>query len=156
MAIKKASRSDDRPNETVKNKLTRKISEVLPEYRIKHDPSILPLTVPGTFYEDGKPQTFRETPADRRWLETIPARRGRRISGIRASLHIHSSTHLGFSGVGMGLRRELLKIPGVLKWQTGDEEFSVIFPDALVQEVADAVSAYRKRRPNKSVPVSEK
>jgi hypothetical protein len=83
----------------------------------------------------------------------IPCRKGGRFGEKRrAHIYAHSRTHYGFSGVGMRLRRALLAIPGVEKWQTGDEEFSVIFPAALFDAVAGLVKPLASRKaPEKAV-----
>lgn len=86
--------------------------------------------------------------SEKRYLRVIECRKGRKISGLKANLFIHSNTHVGFIGVGTALRRQLLTVEGVISHQTGDEEFSVIFPTETLEKVSGIVSPYLKRRAN--------
>jgi hypothetical protein len=73
----------------------------------------------------------------------IPCRIGGEIAGERAHLYRWGRGMVAFCGVGTKLRRKLLSIPGVMPWQTGDEEFSVRFPDSASQVVAKVVKPVR-------------
>lgn len=83
---------------------------------------------------------------DNEWLYIIPCKRGGKISGLKANIYSHSNTELGFIGAGVGLRRELLKLDGVRSHQVGDKEFSVVFPNALLDAVSGVVGARPKRK----------
>lgn len=74
----------------------------------------------------------------RRAVEPVPYKR-------KAHIYFHGKGTLGFSGCGAKLRRELLAVPGVRKHQTGDVEFSVLFPISAFAAVAAIVKPYRKR-----------
>jgi hypothetical protein len=88
-------------------------------------------------------------PVDRIWV--IPCRKGRRFGDLRAHIYHHGRGLFGYTGVGSGLRRAVLAVPGVRMWQNGDEEFSVIFPEDRFEAVAAVVQPYRKRRTLKNV-----
>ncbi len=87
---------------------------------------------------------------DRDWLYTIPCRRGGKISGIKSNIYQHGHQRLGFIGMGVKLRRELLKIEGVTSHQRGDKEFSVVFDASVFPLVAKVVEPRLKRRAAKS------
>ena len=101
-------------------------------YRVKMDPA----------YEAETEFAAVERP----FLRVIPCKRGGKVSDQRANIYVHSGTHAGFIGKGVGLRRELLALDGVTPWQTGDQEFSVIFPLEMTAEVAGVVKAIRRRQ----------
>jgi hypothetical protein len=63
----------------------------------------------------------------------VPCRKGR-----RGHLYVHGPTLIGFTGTGLKLRRALLAL-GCKAWQTGDEEFSVVFPPESLDQVAKLV-----------------
>ncbi len=137
-----------------KNALTRTLQDLNTAYRSKLDPAAVPWTVKGLGKEPTR--TYKQSKADTRWLQVFPCRRGRKISGVRANIYIHSSLLLGFIGKGNGLRKELLSIPGVISHQAGDEEFSVLFPDSILPLVAEVVKPFAKRRTVKRDPKFEK
>ena len=80
------------------------------------------------------------------WLRIVRCSKGKRFGDQKAHLYPHSKTHVGYTGVGRKLRARLLEVEGVKLWQNGDDEFSVIFPIALVPSVAQIVGPRRKRR----------
>ncbi len=73
-------------------------------------------------------------------LEIIPCGKG----GPGAYVYKHGEGIFGFTGRGMSLRRSLLAA-GAQAWQTGDEEFSVTFPDTLAAGILKVVRAKVKR-----------
>lgn len=83
---------------------------------------------------------------EREHLYTVPCKRGGKIGALKANIYSHSLTHLGFVGAGPKLRRELLAVSGVVAHQTGDREFSVVFPIKRVNAVAEVVKPYLTRR----------
>lgn len=50
-----------------------------------------------------------------------------------------------FTGEGVGLRRELLAL-GCKPWQSGDKEFTVLFPESLTDEVFRVAQVRRSRK----------
>lgn len=76
---------------------------------------------------------------DLAWLRQVPCRVGH--------FYIHGRSWIGYFGLGMRLRASLLKIPGVKSWQTGDEEFTVIFSPDAFKAVARVVKPKRRRGP---------
>lgn len=139
---------DQKPNVTQYNKLTRTIDDVLGGWRRKDDPSAKPWHY---IDSNGKPQVSTETKQDKKWLGIIPCRRGRKFGRqkkfqFKAHIYVHSQEQLGYTGVGRKLRLALLALPDVKAWQTGDDEFSVVFPDAALGAVAEVVQPYAKRK----------
>ncbi len=57
----------------------------------------------------------------------------------------HGPTLLAYTGDTRGWRALLLAIPGVRSWQTGDQEFTVVFPPDALKAVAKVVRPRRKR-----------
>lgn len=92
------------------------------------------------------PDFYKNRREDRVWLYVIPCQRGGEIAGQPAHIFIHGPGRLAFCGLGMGLRRKLLAIPGVEAHQTGDEEFSVHFPEAALKAVAKVVKPRTRRK----------
>lgn len=90
--------------------------------------------------------------ADRMWNFMVPCRKGRSISGVKAHIYSFSPTHYAYTGVGMRLRKRLLEIAGVRSHQTGDEEFTVVFPSSALATVAEDVLPHR--RPSKEASKS--
>jgi hypothetical protein len=83
---------------------------------------------------------------DKEFLWEIPCRKGGKFGRRKAHIYFYGAGVLGFTGVGMKLRRELLEISEVSAHQTGDQEFSVTFPTASFDSVAAVVKPYRKRK----------
>jgi len=85
---------------------------------------------------------------DKKWLAIWPCARG----GKGAHLYIHGPGHFAFFGSnsGSGIRNELLAIPDVKSHQTGDREFSVVFPLSLLDAVSAVVRP--KKKPGKTGP----
>ena len=94
-------------------------------------------------YEKGR----RGDREDRQWLARWPCRSPRSNGAFRAHIYIHGPGVLGYTHPGpqiAKIRSKLLSIQGVKAWQTGDREFSVIFPLAAVPEVAAVVHPLRR------------
>lgn len=97
---------------------------------------------------------------ERPMLMRIYTRRGRRwaeprsphAKASRAHLYVHGPGLMGFTGVGRGLRKDLLAIEGVRSWQAGDDEFSVVFGPETLPKVADLVKPFVKRKRKSATP----
>lgn len=89
-----------------------------------------------------RPEAKNVRPEDRCYI--VPCSKGRK----GAHLYVHSNTHFGYSGASRyhGLREALLSVAGAQMWQNGDEEFSIIFPNAQLAAVAPIVEARHKRK----------
>lgn len=94
-----------------------------------------------------RPRALENLREGRIFTMRIYARRGgKRTDTDRAHFYVHGANAVGFTGRGMALRRDLLAIEGVRKWQTGDEEFSVVFPPTVFDQVAAVVRPFAKKR----------
>ena len=95
--------------------------------------------------DDAYNHEIRKHPEQCWWLRQIPCHEGGRIGRARAHFYTHGKTNLGFSGVGLRLRRKLLSIPEVSRGPCGDEEFSVTFPLSAFWKVAEVVQPIKAK-----------
>ncbi len=93
-----------------------------------------------------EPESKFKTTKDLEGVPVIPCRMGGEVAGQQANIYQHGPDRLAFVGRGVGLRRKLLAIDGVKAWQTGDEEFSVVFPPTALKAVGRVVRPLTKRR----------
>lgn len=107
-------------------------------------PQTLSQSVGPRYAVNGGPENTRgPLTEDSAWCLTLPCK-----VGVKSHIYTQSRTELAFCGIGTSLRKKLLKIPGVLKHQTGGEEFSVKFPNSAFSQVARVVRPLKRRGPN--------
>lgn len=89
-------------------------------------------------YEETKDHAPRSEHED---LKIIPCARG----GEGAHIYQFGPGVLAFTGRVQTVRRELLGIPGAKAHQTGDEEYTILFPEKVFDAVSICVRPRRKR-----------
>ncbi len=92
------------------------------------------------------PEFKRQLRTDRGFYFMVPCAKGRKVAGVKAHVYPFSGTELAFTGFGRRLQRTLVAIPGVRAHQTGDDEFTVVFPTERLAAVAEVVGPRRRRK----------